>query len=198
MYRIAVFASLALTLSALSVQAEDKDNPVVVIETSMGTIKAELFKDKAPKTVENFLKYVDEKFYDDTIFHRVMEDFMIQGGGFTKGMKDQKKTHDPIKNEAGLTNERGTLAMARLRKPDTATCQFFINVVDNNEAGVKAKKANTNLDKTEESDGYCVFGKVTEGMDIVDKIRKVETGTRGSHECVPKSDVVIKSIRLQK
>src|SRR5262249_25622685 len=149
-----------------------------VIKTNQGTIKVELFEKDAPETVKNFLKYVDDKHYDDTIFHRVIEDFMIQGGGFKKGfsdIKDEKdvekyrnKTRDPIKNESdnGLSNKRGTLAMARTNKPDSATDQFYINVKDNE--GLDKAKARDKV-------GYCVFGKVIEGMDVVDKIKKVET-----------------------
>ncbi len=168
-------------------------NPVVVMDTSKGTIKIELFEDKAPITVKNFLTYVDEKHYDGTIFHRVMPDFMIQGGGFTPGMTE-RKTHDPIKNEStnGLSNKRGTIAMARTNDPNSATAQFFINVVDNGEK----------LDRTDFNPGYCVFGRVTEGMDVVDKIRQVTTAgvTVGGarHENVPIEDVVIKSVRREK
>jgi len=160
----------------------------IVIETSMGKITAELFQDKAPATVSNVLAYVDEKFYDDTIFHRVITDFMIQGGGFTKSM-NQKPTKAPVKNEAdnGLSNARGTLAMARTMVPDSATCQFFINHRDNK-----------NLDhtsKTPQGWGYCVFGKVVDGMDVVDEIAKVATGFAGPHQNVPVEPVIIKSIR---
>jgi peptidyl-prolyl cis-trans isomerase B (cyclophilin B) len=167
-------------------------NPVVVIETSMGNITIELFEDKAPITVKNFLGYVDDKFYDGTIFHRVIGrpgspmDFMIQGGGYEPGMKE-KKTRDPIKNESdnNLSNQRGTIAMARAPRPDSATCQFFINVANN-----------TFLDKAKFRDqvGYCVFGKVIEGMDVVDQIKAVEVGQSSGHENVPRKDVVIKSI----
>jgi peptidyl-prolyl cis-trans isomerase B (cyclophilin B) len=159
----------------------------VLIETSQGTIKAELDGDKAPVTVANFLAYVDDQFYDDTIFHRVIPDFMIQGGGFAPGMR-QKTTKAAIKNESanGLTNKRGTLAMARTSAPDSATAQFFVNLKDN-----------TFLDRARAQDGvgYCVFGRVTEGLDVVDKIKDVPTGRRGTHENVPTQDVVIKSIR---
>jgi peptidyl-prolyl cis-trans isomerase B (cyclophilin B) len=162
-------------------------NPVVVMETSHGKIKVELFQDKAPITVQNILSYVDEQFYDGTIFHRVIADFMIQGGGMMPGMKE-KKTHPPIKNESsnGLQNKRGALAMARTSVPDSASSQFFINTVDNGF-----------LDKAQAQDrvGYCVFGQVTEGMDVVDKIRKVPTGSAGHHRDVPKQDVIIKSVR---
>jgi peptidyl-prolyl cis-trans isomerase B (cyclophilin B) len=149
-------------------------------------VKIELFEDKAPVTVKNFLTYVEDKHFDGTVFHRVIETFMIQGGGFEPGMK-QKKTRDPIKNEAsnGLSNARGTLAMARTSDPDSATAQFFVNVVDNKF-----------LDKNDSSAGYAVFGKVTEGMDVVDKIKAVKTGTKMGHKDVPNEDVVIKSIRV--
>jgi len=187
----ALLLSLAVALGAtFSVRAADK-NPVVIVDTSMGTIKIELYQEKAPITVKNFLAYADDKFYDGTIFHRVIgkpnskEDFMIQGGGFEPGMKE-KKTKDAIKNEAsnGLVNERGTVAMARTDQPDTATAQFFINVKDNKF-----------LDKTERSAGYCVFGRVIEGMDVVDKIKAVKVEDKGSFEKVPVEDVVIKSIK---
>jgi cyclophilin family peptidyl-prolyl cis-trans isomerase len=170
-------------------------NPVVVMETNFGTIKIELYEEKAPGTVKNFLAYVDDKYYDGLIFHRVMEDFMIQGGGFEPGMKKEKETKPAIKNEAGngLSNVRGTIAMARLgqdvgdvKAADSATSQFFINTVDNGK-----------LDRKEAVDGvgYAVFGRVIEGMDVVDKIRKVKTTTKGGHKNVPEDDVVIKSVR---
>jgi cyclophilin family peptidyl-prolyl cis-trans isomerase len=162
-------------------------NPVLMIETSMGNIKIELFADEAPITVENFLKYTNDKFYDGTIFHRVMPNFMIQGGGFEPGMK-QKKTRGEIKNESGngLPNKRGTLAMARTSAPDSASSQFFINVVDN-----------SFLNKQEAQDGvgYCVFGRVLEGMDVADKIVAVPSGNAGPHQKVPVQDVLIKSVR---
>jgi cyclophilin family peptidyl-prolyl cis-trans isomerase len=167
--------------------AEEK-NPVVVMETSMGTIKIELYADKAPITVKNFLSYVDDKFYDNTIFHRVIPGFMIQGGGFEPGMKE-KRTKAPIRNEAsnGLSNARGTLAMARTSDPNSATAQFFINHGERNQF----------LDRANARDGhgYCVFGKVIDGMDVVDKIAKVETGQAGPHGDVPKQDVIIKSVK---
>jgi cyclophilin family peptidyl-prolyl cis-trans isomerase len=176
---------LGMTLG-LPVLAQQK-NPVVVMETSMGKIKVELFADKAPITVKNILQYVDDKFYDGTIFHRVIPTFMIQGGGFEAGMKE-KRTRDPIKNESsnGLSNVKGTLAMARTPEPDSASAQFFINVKDN-----------VFLDKANAGDGvgYAVFGKVIEGMDVVDKIKQVETGTQRGHRDVPVQEVVIKSMR---
>ncbi len=165
-------------------------NPTVVMETSMGTIEIELYQDKAPISVKNFLGYVNDKFYDDTIFHRVIDNFMIQGGGFTADMK-QKTAKDPIKNEAsnGLKNERGTLAMARTNIIDSATCQFFINLVDNSNLDHK--------DTTARGYGYAVFGKVTTGMDIVDKIRTVKTGSKEHHQNVPIEPVIIKSVRVK-
>jgi peptidyl-prolyl cis-trans isomerase B (cyclophilin B) len=165
----------------------NQPNPQIVMETSMGTIKVELFQDKAPITVQNILSYVDEMFYDGTIFHRVIPNFMIQGGGMQSGMKE-KRTKAPIKNEStnGLANKRGTIAMARTSVPDSATAQFFINTVDNDF-----------LDKAKAQDrvGYCVFGQVVDGMDVVDKIRKVPTGNVGGHGDVPKQEVAIKSVR---
>lgn len=196
------FLLLAIAGVVLAAAPSRAANPVLLIETSMGNIKVELFEDKAPITVKNIMGYVDDKFYDGTIFHRVMgkentedkRDFMIQCGGFEPGMKE-KKGKDPIKNESenGLSNERGTLAMARLgrdvgtvKAADSASSQFFINVGKNDF-----------LDKAKARDGvgYAVFGKVIEGMDVVDKIKSVETGTVGSHGSVPKKDIVIKSIR---
>ena len=162
-------------------------NTQVVMETSQGTIRIELDDAKAPVTVKNFLSYVDEGFYDGTIFHRVIPTFMIQGGGFEPGMR-QKRTKPAIKNEAanGLSNARGTIAMARTNVPDSATSQFFINVEDN-----------TALDRARSRDGvgYCVFGRVVEGMDVVDKIKEVATTSRGGHQDVPAQDVAIRSVR---
>ena len=163
----------------------------VVIETSMGQIEVELDRAKAPISVENFLKYVDEKHYDGTVFHRVIKGFMIQGGGMTQSGTDlnQKKTQAPIKIESdnGLKNVRGTLAMARTSDPNSATSQFFINVVDNGFLDFTAK--------TPQGYGYAVFGKVTKGMDVVDKIRVVETGRLGPHSDVPKTPVTIVSVK---
>jgi cyclophilin family peptidyl-prolyl cis-trans isomerase len=160
---------------------------LVLMETSLGPIQIELDGDKAPVTVANFLSYVDDKFYDGTVFHRVIPTFMVQGGGFEPGMR-QKRTKPAIKNESanGLSNTRGTLAMARTNVADSATAQFFINVKDNDF-----------LDKAKAADGvgYCVFGKVVEGMDVVDKIKAVATGRRGSYDDVPVQDVVIRSVR---
>jgi cyclophilin family peptidyl-prolyl cis-trans isomerase len=167
--------------------ADSKDNPTVVMETSMGTVKMVLYQDKAPITVANFLKYVDDKHYDGTIFHRVISGFMIQGGGFEPGLRPKSSKFAPIKNEAGngVSNERGTVAMARTPVPDSATDQFFINVVDNSRG----------LDRKPGDAGYAVFGKVIDGMEVVDKIRYVRTRDIGDHEKVPVEDIVIKSIR---
>ena len=160
----------------------------VVIETSKGTMEAELWEDKAPKTVANFLRYVDEKFYDGTVFHRVIPGFMIQGGGFTPDM-EQKKTHEPVVNEARnrLPNERGTLAMARTNVVDSATSQFFVNHADNAFLDFKAPTA--------QGFGYCVFGKLTSGRDVLDAIAKVPTTTVSWYENVPATPVVILSVR---
>jgi cyclophilin family peptidyl-prolyl cis-trans isomerase len=176
-------------IAMLAACSSDAANPVVVVDTTYGPIKIELFEDKAPVTVKNFLAYTDEQFYDGLIFHRVMDGFMIQGGGFEPGMKE-RKTHEPIKNESdnGLSNLRGTIAMARTNDPDSATAQFFINVADN-------KKA---LDKSGFNPGYCVFGRVIDGMDVVDKIKKVRTASKGGHENIPVEDIVIKSVRREK
>jgi cyclophilin family peptidyl-prolyl cis-trans isomerase len=190
--RYALFAVLGGVLAAAPApgQGQKGKNPVVIMETSEGTIKIELFEKQAPITVKNFLKYVDDKHYDGVIFHRVIPDFMIQGGGMEPGLKE-KKTRAPIKNEAGngVKNERGTIAMARTSEPDSASAQFFINL-----------KYNDFLDRANAKDGvgYAVFGKVIEGMDVVDKIAKVETGNQGGHKNVPVKDVVIKSARRAK
>ncbi|MDD3760391.1 MAG: peptidylprolyl isomerase [Acidithiobacillus sp.] len=156
----------------------------VVLHTNHGDIQIELDDAKAPKTVANFLQYVDEGFFDGTIFHRVIPGFMIQGGGFTEKMQ-QKNTHDAIKNEAenGLKNERGTLAMARTNDPHSATAQFFINLVDNDFLNFRSASGS--------GWGYAVFGKVTSGMEVVDAIAKVATGNHGMHQDVPKEAVVI-------
>jgi len=168
--------------------ANKENTVIVVIETSMGPITAELYADKAPITVANFLSYADEHFYDGTIFHRVIPGFMIQGGGFVPPMT-QKPTKAPIKNEAdnGLKNERGTLAMARTMVVDSATSQFFINQGENNSSlNFRSKNAG--------GYGYAVFGKVIDGMDIVDKIASVPTGNFGPYGDVPRTPVIIQSI----
>jgi cyclophilin family peptidyl-prolyl cis-trans isomerase len=162
-------------------------NTHLVIDTSMGTIEVELFADKAPITVANILSYVDDGYYDGTIFHRVIPNFMVQGGGFEPGM-NQKKTKGTIKNEStnGLQNKRGTLAMARTPAPDSASSQFFINTVDNGF-----------LDRAQAQDGvgYCVFGQVTSGMEVVDKMQVAPSGNKGGHGNVPTTDIVVKSVK---
>jgi len=173
-----------LSLSAIAGQGSAQ-KPVVVLDTSLGAITLELYPDKAPITVENFLKYVDEGFYDNLIFHRVIPGFMVQGGGMTEQMAEKSVgKHQPIKNESGngLSNDRGTIAMARTADPNSATCQFFINHADN-----------PRLDTA--GGGYTVFGKVIDGLDVVDSIAKVPTTTRGPHENVPLKPVYLKSAK---
>lgn len=169
--------------------ADETTNPQALIETSMGNIKIELFKDKAPISVRNFLSYVKEGYYDGLVFHRVIKTFMIQGGGLTPDMQP-KKTKFAIKNEAtnGLSNKRGTLAMARTAVVDSATSQFFINVVDN--------PFLDNKGKTPDLFGYAVFGQVIEGMDVVDAIKEVKTGHKAGHSDVPVEPVMINSIKV--
>ncbi|MCK0508919.1 peptidylprolyl isomerase [Aromatoleum anaerobium] len=161
----------------------------VKLHTNHGTITLELDSEKAPETVKNFLAYVTAGHYDNTIFHRVIKGFMIQGGGFEPGMV-QKPTREPIKNEAdnGLKNVTGTVAMARTQAPHSATAQFFINVADND--FLDFRSADT------QGWGYCVFGRVTEGMDVVDAIRSVKTGSSGFHQDVPVEDVVIERAEI--
>lgn len=160
-----------------------------VMETSLGTITLELDEGKSPETVRNFAEYAKSGHYDGTIFHRVIDGFMIQGGGFTRAM-DQKPTRAPIKNEAsnGLKNLRGTIAMARTMVVDSATSQFFINLVDNDFLNFRAP--------TPQHYGYAVFGKVTDGMDVVDRIAKVKTGFAGPHQNVPEEPIVIKKVHV--
>ena len=171
---------------------EKETTPMVMVKTTLGDIVLELDEKKAPVTVKNFLDYVDQKHYDGTIFHRVIDNFMIQGGGFTSDM-NQKPTRAPIKNEAdnGLKNEKGTVAMARTPAVDSATSQFFINVSDN--------AFLNHRDKTSQGYGYCVFGKVVKGLDVMDKIRSVKTGNRSGHGDVPLDVVeIISAERIQK
>jgi len=184
-----VLGIVGLLLTVTTVGAKEGGNPVVVMKTSLGDVKIELDKAKAPVTVDNFLVYVNDKFYDGTIFHRVIPAFMIQGGGFDKDM-NQKKTKAPIKNEAGngLKNVTGTIAMARTSDPNSATAQFFINTKDN--AFLDHKN------DTAQGYGYAVFGKVVDGMDVVKKIEQVQTTTRPPYENVPVTPVVIESIRV--
>ena len=181
LFRLALISLLTLGWLS-SAQAE---SPRVLIKTSIGDIELELNSAKAPESVKNFLTYVDEDFYNGTIFHRVIKGFMVQGGGFSQDFK-RKSTHAPVTNEAknGLKNQRGTVAMARTRAPHSATAQFFINHVNNN-----------NLDYPSfDGWGYAVFGKVTKGMDIVDKIAKVPTGTKNGMRDVPETAVIIESV----
>jgi cyclophilin family peptidyl-prolyl cis-trans isomerase len=187
MKRLLIAAFLLGAMMLTPVFAQDGKNPRVVMETNYGKITVELYADKAPISVKNFLHYVDDKHYDGTTFHRVIADFMIQGGGFEPGLKE-KKTRDPIKNEAGngVKNERGTIAMARTNDADSATSQFYINTVDNK----KLDRANT-----KDNVGYAVFGRVIDGMDVVDAIRRVKTEEVPGHEDVPVKDVIIRSVR---
>ena len=162
---------------------------MIKLHTNHGVISIEVDAEKAPKSAQNFIDYVTAGHYDNTVFHRVIEGFMVQGGGFEPGMK-QKAVGEPIENEAanGLKNLRGTLAMARTSDPHSATAQFFINVVDNEFLDFKAPSGN--------GWGYCVFGKVVDGMDVVDAIRKVKTGRSGFHQDVPVEDVIIERAEL--
>lgn len=163
---------------------------MVIFETNFGDIKIELFDKEAPLTVANFKQYVEDGFYQNTVFHRVISNFMIQGGGFEPGM-NEKTTREPVNNEAdnGLSNKVGTLAMARTNDPHSATAQFFINVKDNDFLDFSAPNS--------QGYGYCVFAKVVEGMDVVEEIKKVKTGNAGYHQDVPVEDVVIKSARIE-
>jgi cyclophilin family peptidyl-prolyl cis-trans isomerase len=160
-----------------------------IMETSMGTISLELDEGKAPLTVGNFVQYANDGFYDGTIFHRVIDGFMIQGGGFTKDM-NQKDTRDAIRIESmnGLKNLRGTIAMARTMVPDSATSQFFINLVDNDFLDFTAPTA--------QGYGYAVFGRVTDGMEVVDRIAKVSTGFSGPHQNVPEEPIIIRKVTM--
>ncbi|MCP5273733.1 MAG: peptidyl-prolyl cis-trans isomerase [Burkholderiales bacterium] len=162
---------------------------MIRLTTNLGTITLELDSDKAPQTVQNFLSYVKNGFYDNTIFHRVIDDFMIQGGGFEPGMK-QKQTLPPIQNEAanGLKNDIYTIAMARTADVHSATSQFFINVASNGFLNYK--------EPTTQGFGYCVFGKIVEGQDVVDQIKRVKTGDRSGHQNVPLDDVVIQKAEI--
>lgn len=188
---LALLSALITSASLLLPQASLAQTPAqkVRLTTSMGDIVVELNAAKAPKTVENFLQYVNDKHYDGTVFHRVMSDFMIQGGGFTPDLQ-QKPTKAPIPLEAGngLKNDRGAIAMARTNNPNSATSQFFINTVDN---------PNLNAPKPD-GYGYAVFGKVVSGMDVVDKIRAVAVGDQGMHQNVPRTPITIVKATLEK
>ena len=175
---------IMMTISSVSASEEKNENPEIILETTKGKIVLQLDAKKAPVTVGNFKDYVESGHYDGTIFHRVIPGFMIQGGGFTPDMR-QKPVKDPIKNEAdnGLKNKRGTIAMARTPTPHSATAQFFINTEDNSFLDHKSKDI--------KGWGYAVFGKVIEGMDVVDSIASVKTGIKGGHRDVPVEPVVI-------
>ncbi len=175
-----------LLLSLLFSSFAFAGNPIVVMDTTMGSIEIELNEEKAPVTVKNFLAYVDSKFYDKTIFHRVINGFMVQGGGFEEGLKE-KKTRAPIINEGknGLRNDEGTIAMARTGDPNSATAQFFINVNNNDSLNYPQPDGH----------GYAVFGRVTKGMHVVNRMKMVKTGTLGGYENVPMDTVMIKSVR---
>ncbi len=177
-------APLFFASFSLAANAEGGAAPQVKLETSMGDIVIELNQQKAPNTVANFISYVEDGFYNGTIFHRVIENFMVQGGGFDESFQ-QKPTKSAIENEAdnGLSNKRGSIAMARTNDPHSATAQFFINTVDNDFLDFRGKAPS--------GWGYAVFGEVVEGMDVVDKIRKVKTTMRGPHQDVPAENVVI-------
>ena len=174
-------------LAAFTASAQTSTNPSVVVKTSMGSFTIELYPEKAPETVKNFLLYVDEGFYPGTVFHRVIDGFMVQGGGLDKEMT-KKATRAPIVNEAGnkLKNVVGTVAMARTGEPNSATAQFFVNVKDNSFLDYR--------DSSRDGIGYCVFGKVVEGMEVVEKIRSVPTGVKNGMRDVPTTPVVIESI----
>jgi cyclophilin family peptidyl-prolyl cis-trans isomerase len=189
------FIIQALFVLSVAVMAADgfaagKGNPVVVLSTSLGDIKIEVFADKAPVSAQNFVDYVKAGYYDGTVFHRVIPGFMIQGGGLTPDMKDKREGQKAaIKNESsnGLKNEVGTLAMARTSSPDSATSQFFINVKDNDFL---------NKEKAQDKVGYAVFAKVVDGMDVVRKIEQVKTTSKGPHQNVPVDAVMIKSAKV--
>ncbi len=185
----ALFALLLCLTMQSSHSSTQGNNPMVKLHTNKGTFTLQLDAEKAPNTVKNFLEYVNSGFYSNTIFHRVIGNFMIQGGGFEPGMK-QKKTNAPVKNEAanGLKNDNYTIAMARTGDPHSATAQFFINVKDNGFLNYPGQ----------DGWGYCVFGKVVEGKEVVDAIRQVKTGNKSGHQDVPLEDVIITSAEVVK
>lgn len=161
---------------------------MVTFHTNHGDIVINTFADKAPATVENFLNYCRKGFYDNTIFHRVIDGFMIQGGGFEPGMSQKQRMHQSKRSQQRSENTRGTLAMARTNDPHSATAQFFINVADNDFLNFRSERP--------DGWGYCVFAEVTDGLDVVDKIKNVATGRSGMHQDVPKEDVIIKSVTI--
>lgn len=182
------FTLMTLLFLSLNLSAANKKNPKVLMKTTLGDITIELYPDKAPATVKNFLKYVDSGFYKGTIFHRVINGFMIQGGGFTKDMK-KKEAIDTVKNEAdnGLKNETGTIAMARTNEPHSASSQFFINVNDNSSLN--------HTSKTPMGWGYAVFGKVIKGMPVVNQIKKTKTKTMSYYQNVPVAPIIITEVK---
>ncbi len=190
--RILIKLAIPFVLTAIHITTPDAHAEIVTVkmETNKGVIMLELDGDKAPATVANFLKYVKEGFYDGTIFHRVISNFMIQGGGFTDDMV-QKTTHPPIQNEAdnGLSNDIGTIAMARTNDPHSATSQFFINVKDNHFLNFRSQSP--------QGWGYAVFGKVTQGMDVVNAIKDVATTTKGPYQDVPEKTVTITKVVVE-
>jgi peptidyl-prolyl cis-trans isomerase A (cyclophilin A) len=185
-FALGIWVVLACVLPVSGQRAVPKANSTAVLETTMGTIKVELFTGKAPITINNFIAYANSGFYNDTIVHRV--DFVIGMGGYMQNLQGRQPTRPPIKNESknGLKNLRGTLAMARYENPDSATSQFFINLKDN-----------SHLDASGGKLGYAVFGKVIEGMDVVDKIAKVKTGNAGSFSNIPLQTILINSMKIQ-
>ena len=188
-----LFFTLLLTLALGATAIAAEKNPLVLIETSMGTIKAELFADKAPISVKNFLEYANSGYYKDTVFHRVIPGFMAQGGGLTAALQPKPGDRPAIKNEAGngLKNDRGTLAMARTGVVDSATAQFFINVVNNDFLNHR--------DQTQAGFGYAVFGKVIDGMDVVDKmVAAPQKRQNAVFQNVPETPIVIKSVKILK
>jgi len=185
---LCVIAMLLLPLTM--VEGNSNVNPTATIETNKGTIVLELFENDAPKTVENFIRYAEDDFYSGLIFHRVKQDFMIQGGGFEPDMQEKETTYPPIQNEAeesGHRNKEGTIAMARTQEPHSATSQFFINIDDNDFL---------DWDRAQDGWGYCVFGKVISGMNVVNNIASVETTNVGQFDDVPVEDVVIEDVSI--
>ena len=181
---------LPLMAAAETPQTQNTESPTVILHTNHGAITLELFEEQAPQSVANFIEYARDGHYDGTLFHRVISNFMIQGGGFDTDF-NQKSTRAPIENEAdnGLSNDRGTLAMARTNDPHSATSQFFINVTDNDFLNHRSQASGQTW-------GYAVFGRVVDGMDVVDTIREVDTGRRGMHQDVPVENVIIERVEL--
>lgn len=189
---ILITALLFVPIIASNIGTAEDEQSYATIGTNRGDIKVKLFEEDAPKTVDNFVKYAEDDFYQDTIFHRVIKGFMIQGGGFTKNLQKKETTYSPVENEAeksGHRNKRGTITMARTSDPDSATSQFFINTEDNE---------NLDWDKAEDGHGYCVFGEVVEGMDVVDDIESVRTGTESDMDDVPQEDIVINDVKISR